>query len=120
MLLIPASAAGVVAPAHATVVSTLAKLTTPGTDALETDVCARPSVAEQATTAAAMKIRTFITASERGRQRVAAFLRAVHGDDARGRHVGVGDQVRDELLVNSIRRAVGRHRQLTGEELRRD
>src|SRR6185436_11789044 len=60
-----ASAAGDVAPAHATVVSTFEKLTMPGTVALATGVCADTTAADDAhrtTPTAAMTDRIFTVA----------------------------------------------------------
>src|SRR5712671_1478852 len=117
MLLMPASAAGVVAPAHATVVSTFEKLTTPGIDALVTGVWANATEAVSARTAVRSDLR-ITELLDAGAEREAMLLGAIDGDDASRDHVGVADEVRRQFFVDRVRRgacSLGEH---AGEERR--
>src|SRR5262252_7788272 len=53
----------------------------------------------------------------RSRECEAALLRAVHGDDAGGNHVGVRNQIRHEFVVCPVSRAAGCRSELSGNKL---
>src|SRR6266853_5549196 len=118
MFFTSASAAGVVAPAQATVVSTFEKLTTPGTDAFVTGACAPTTFAESARATAISALR-MVQLLKRGGQCEAALLRAIDAKNARSHQVRVADEIRGQLGVHARGLPAHRLRQQTGEEGRR-
>src|SRR5262245_5913050 len=117
IFLISATAEGVTAPAHATVVSTRTRFVMPGTVSFVT-CCA--SAMPIRTIAPIIADANFIEPPLNAMsERVASLLGSAHRHNSSRNHVRIGEYVRDQLFINFVGLAAVRRRDRSRKPARR-